>query len=97
MPDDRVELSHEALTSLPLRLETILLIPITHGSHHSSSSQCLPDADCSGLSGTRTHLLAPNSSHTPKSPCLPDADCSGLSGGHYHGGRHFSAGHHSWW
>lgn len=90
MPVDRVDLHQETLTSLPLRLETILLTPFSHGSHHSSSSQCLPDADCSGYSGYRTHLLAPGGTHPSKSPCLPDADCSGFStGGHHYDGGHF--------
>ncbi len=84
MLDERVELYHEALTSLPMRLETILLIPNSHGTSPTSSSQCLPDADCSGLSGNSTHLLAPGGSHSPTSPCLPDADCSGLSSTVHH-------------
>lgn len=49
MTYDRAELSHETLTNLPLRLETVLLAPVASGHSSTPSGECLPAADCSGL------------------------------------------------
>ncbi len=55
MTDDRTELHNETLTNLPLRLETVLLAPNTSGASSTPSDECLPAADCSGLTDGDNH------------------------------------------